>query len=209
MIEPLTVILRELKTEGITQQLNQWQFDKVAFLKVLVESKQGYDKLVKEPLYKELMDEFPEMSLYDSNVFSNLVMMVSSAVDINRSTITANDLLYRVYTLHNMLFKIHRLCNMLENCTDQQQPVVSTQPQLESSRVFSVPHIRLTKQEDQPFPQRPAQNTALDAPPPPQPRTYETPAQSHNVPAQRSQGREEHPTDGDITLAEFLKRLTG
>jgi hypothetical protein len=105
IVKRINGIISTLKSNEIIDYLNQWQIDKVHLLKLIVESKIGFDQAMADKKNEQIFKEFEESKVYSLNYYSDLIMFISNISDTNRSTLQSNNTLHNFYLFHKILSK--------------------------------------------------------------------------------------------------------
>jgi len=113
-----------LKSAEIIDYLNQWQIDKVHLLKLIVESKIGFDQAVADKRNESFFKELEESKVYSLNYYSDLIMFISNIGDTSRNTLQSNNTLHNFYLFHKILAKTCKLIlNLLQDTVEAEQDV--------------------------------------------------------------------------------------
>lgn len=100
--------------------MNQWQVDKVHLLKLIVESKIGFDRAIMDKTNEKIFTEFEEAKVYSLSYYSDLIMFISTMADTSKSTLQSNHTLQNFYLFHKILFKT---CTITLNFLDVRNSV--------------------------------------------------------------------------------------
>jgi hypothetical protein len=120
IVKRINGIISTLKSNEIIDYLNQWQIDKVHLLKLIVESKIGFDQAMADKKNEQIFKEFEESKVYSLNYYSDLIMFISNISDTNRSTLQSNNTLHNFYLFHKILSKT---CTIILNLVSDETAV--------------------------------------------------------------------------------------
>jgi hypothetical protein len=124
-IKRVRFISSNLKSKEIIDYLNQWQIDKVHLLKLIVESKIGFDQAIADKKNESFFKELEESKVYSLNYYSDLIMFISNIGDTSRSTLQSNNTLHNFYLFHKILSKT---CSLILNLLEEKVEVEEEQP---------------------------------------------------------------------------------
>jgi hypothetical protein len=124
-IKRINFISSNLKSKEIIDYLNQWQIDKVHLLKLIVESKIGFDQAIADKRNESFFKELEESKVYSLNYYSDLIMFISNIGDTSRSTLQSNNTLHNFYLFHKILSKT---CNLILNLLEDKVEVEEEKP---------------------------------------------------------------------------------
>ena len=121
LINKISTVSISLKSKEIIDYLNQWNIDKMHLLKLIIESKIGFDQLSSDPENASYFYEIEESSIYSTNSYSELIMVISTLGDTTKSNFQNNNLLNKFYLFHKMLYRTANLVsNLLANHSEAQ-----------------------------------------------------------------------------------------
>lgn len=86
----LTAVVDALKSKEIIDYLGQAVIEKEVLLRLLIESKAGYDQALTDPLKQKVFNQFETSSLYSTQNFSNLFSFVTTVPNNNKSVYFAS-----------------------------------------------------------------------------------------------------------------------
>ncbi len=109
----LNEIVKKLKSKEIVDYLANPSLDKNHLLKLVVDSKGGYDQAITDPEKEKVFDQFETSINYSLDNFSQLVLFISTAPNANRTTFLANNILSNFYSFHKSLLGIFNLIDNL------------------------------------------------------------------------------------------------
>ena len=136
LINKISTVSITLKSKEILDYLNQWNIDKMHLLKLVIESKIGFDQLSASPENASYFLEIEESSIYSTNNYSELIMVISTMGDLTKNNLQNNNLLNKFYLFHKMLYRTANLVsNLLSSHSEPQARVESSQGGQENSIV--------------------------------------------------------------------------
>lgn len=109
----LNEIIKRLKSREIVEFLSSNQIDKGNLLKLIVDSKGGYDQATTDSEKEKVFEQFEAQKMYETNYFSHLISIVSTASNNNRSTFISNNTLNDFYSFHKSLISTFNLIDNL------------------------------------------------------------------------------------------------
>lgn len=109
----LNEIIKHLKSQEIVTFLNNGQIDKGNLLKLIVDSKGGYDQAISDSEKRKVFEQFDTNKMYDTSYFSTLISFVSIAPNANRTTFLSNNTLNDFYSFHKSLLSTFRIIDNL------------------------------------------------------------------------------------------------
>lgn len=109
----LNAVIESLKSKDVINSLNEGQIDKNSFLKLLIESKAGYDQAQTDTQKQKVFNQFDTSSVYSTENFSNLFSFVSRTQNNERPTYLANNTISNFYSYHKTLLATSNLINNL------------------------------------------------------------------------------------------------
>lgn len=128
-------IVTGLKSKEIIDYLNQWDIDKIYLLKLVVESKIGYDQSIADKRNKDFFDEIEESKVYSLVYYSELIMFISNISDSSRSVLQSNNTLHNFFLFHKILDKTSTLVmHLLSDSEVEEHTEVETPVQAEKPR---------------------------------------------------------------------------
>lgn len=109
----LNEIIKRLQSREIVKFISNTNIDKINLLKLVVDSKGGYDQAMTDPEKEKVFLQFDAIKMYETNYFSNLISMISTASNNNRSTFVSNTILNDFYSFHKSLISTFNLIDNL------------------------------------------------------------------------------------------------
>jgi hypothetical protein len=109
----LNEIIKHLKSEELIAFLNHGQIDKGNLLKLIVDSKGGYDQAIPDPEKLKVFEQFDTDKMYETAYFSSLISFVSTAPNQNRATYLSNNTLNDFYSFHKSLLSTFKIIDNL------------------------------------------------------------------------------------------------
>jgi|GEM_PF-3395424 len=123
-VNKIKQLISDLKSQEIMDYMNQWQVDKIHLLKLIVESKIGFDQAMMDKTNEQIFADLEEAKVYSLSYYSDLIMFVSTMADTNKSTLQSNYTLQNFYLFHKILFKTCTIAlSFLEESTCIEQKV--------------------------------------------------------------------------------------
>jgi hypothetical protein len=109
----LNEIIKHLKSEELVAFLNNNQIEKGNLLKLIVDSKGGYDQAISDSEKLKVFEQFDTNKMYETSYFSSLISFVSTAPNANRPTYLSNNTLNDFYSFHKSLLSTFRIIDNL------------------------------------------------------------------------------------------------
>ena len=109
----LNEIIKRLMSREIVNFLGEGQIEKGNLLKLIVDSKGGYDQATTDAEKEKVFEQFEAQKMYETNYFSRLISVVSIASNKNRSTFISNNSLNDFYSFHKSLISTFNLIDNL------------------------------------------------------------------------------------------------
>ncbi|MDT0607411.1 hypothetical protein [Croceitalea rosinachiae] len=109
----LNEIIKRLMSKEIVAFLDNSNIEKSSLLKLVVDSKGGFDQAATDPEKEKVFEQFEAVKMYETNYFSRLVSMISTAGNSSRSTYFSNMTLNDFYSFHKSLISTFDLIDNL------------------------------------------------------------------------------------------------
>jgi hypothetical protein len=109
----LNEIIKRLQSREIVQFLKNNAIEKTNLLKLVVDSKGGYDQAMSDPEKEKVFEQFDTSKMYETTYFSNLISVISTASNNNRSTFISNNAINDFYSFHKSLISTFNLIDNL------------------------------------------------------------------------------------------------
>ena len=109
----LNEIIKRLMSREIVDFLGNNKIDKSTLLKLIVDSKGGYDQATTDTEKEKVFEQFEAVKMYETAYFSRLISTVSTASNDNRSTFISNTTLNDFYSFHKSLISTFNLIDNL------------------------------------------------------------------------------------------------
>ncbi|PIB28031.1 hypothetical protein BFP77_10285 [Maribacter sp. 4U21] len=112
----LNEIIKRLMSRELVAFLDNNNIEKSNLLKLVVDSKGGFDQAATDPEKEKVFEQFEAVKMYETAYFSRLISMISTAQNSNRSTYVSNTTLNDFYSFHKSLISTFNLIdNLLMN----------------------------------------------------------------------------------------------
>ena len=111
----LNSIVKRLKSIELIKFLDATQVEKNQLLRIIIESKGGYDQAISEKLTKQVFELFETEKVYNTNFFSELVSFISKVPDDrkHRTQFLSNPHVNDFYSYHKSLVVSYNLIDNL------------------------------------------------------------------------------------------------
>ena len=139
LVNRANFISDSLNSKGITDYLGQWHIDKMVLLKMVIESKIGYDRLCMDPENKNFFNEIDESIVYSTELYSELVLLITAQGD-PKTNFENSQVLNLFYLFHKMIF---RTASLISNLISKVQP-----PEKNNAEVF---HLGVEEVEEESY----------------------------------------------------------
>lgn len=109
----LNEIVKRLKSREIVAFLEKATVDKNHLLRLVVDSKGGYDQAMSVPEKEKVFEQFDTSQMYDTTYFSQLISVISTTGNNSRSNFVSNNLINNFFSFHKSLISTFNLIDNL------------------------------------------------------------------------------------------------
>ncbi len=132
------VICESLNSRAILDYLDHFQIDKMTFLRMIIESKIGFDTLSQDPENKKYFNEIEESVVYSTEHFTSLVLLISAPGD-PKVNFQNSDVLNMFCLFHKMIVRTSNLVSNLISKKDVLDEINETKNQADVFKIKREP----------------------------------------------------------------------
>jgi hypothetical protein len=117
ILDKINDLVTTLKSREVVEYFNQWQVEKLELLRIIVESKVGYDVYAADQERLEILKSIDDPSVYSVYKYSELIMFVSNNTDM--TILQSSQIVTSFYLFHKSLYRTASFLDKLVKLNQQ------------------------------------------------------------------------------------------